>query len=108
MKNFGVWLGIWAFLFAVAVLSFKQQGEINALTLRSEFLNSENRLLKDQVNELENLLPRKATYEQGLTDGLIRSATAGYTDGYHAAIQQISQQKEYEATNIIPAVHKSE
>ena len=33
----------------------------------------------------------QGTYDQGLADGLTRSETMGYRDGYHAAIAQIGQ-----------------
>ena len=53
-----------------------------------ELLQSENRLLKDELNQLGRESLTKRTYEEGVNDGLLRANVAGYTEGYHAAMKQ--------------------
>lgn len=72
---------------------FRVQGENNALKLSNTLYQSENRLLKDQLSETEFKIQSARTYEEGLTDGLTRAKNIGYTDGYHAAMNQVSEEK---------------
>jgi hypothetical protein len=77
---------------ALYLYVFSLQGKLNASVLDCRLLEAQNRLLKDQVFELE----AKRTYEEGLSDGLVRSGQVGYQDGYHAAITQMAEQKQLE------------
>lgn len=72
---------------------FRVQGENNALKMSNMLYQSENRLLKDQLSETEFKMQSARTYEEGLTDGLMRSNNRGYTDGYHAAMNQVAEEK---------------
>jgi hypothetical protein len=72
---------------------YRLQGENNTLKMSQALYESENRLLKDQLRENEHKATSSRTYEEGLTDGLVRSNNIGYTDGYHAAMNQVSEQK---------------
>lgn len=65
------------------------QGEINRLKMENSILNRSYDLAKDEIREWSN----KRTYEEGLTDGLVRSGTTGYRDGYHAAMAQVEETK---------------
>ena len=69
------------------------QGENNSLKMSKILYESENRLLKDQIHEMESKSVSARTYEEGLTEGLIRSNNRGYTDGYHAAMSQVAEQQ---------------
>ncbi len=80
-------LGIAAF----CCLSFQQQ-RIDYAENQQKLSQIQNGLLKDQINDLQFSLSSKRTYEEGLTDGLVRAKNIGYTDGYHSAIQQIEEQ----------------
>lgn len=77
----------------MAYITYRNQGDNNALKLENTLRASENRLLKDQVAEYEFKIQSARTYEEGLTEGLIRSNNRGYTDGYHAAITQAAEEK---------------
>lgn len=83
---------------ALCVLSgavyFRVQGDNNALKLENVIYQSENRLLKEQLSETEFKARSARTYDEGLTDGLVRSNNRGYTDGYHAAMSQVSEEKQ--------------
>jgi hypothetical protein len=59
--------------------------------LQEKLYEAEGRILKDEVHVLDQLLTNEKagpTYEEGLADGLQRSTSIGYVDGYHAAISQ--------------------
>jgi flagellar biosynthesis/type III secretory pathway protein FliH len=77
----------------MAYITYRNQGENNALKLENTLRASENRLLKDQVAEYEFKIQSARTYEEGLTEGLVRSNNRGYTDGYHAATVQAAEEK---------------
>ena len=85
-------------------LNFSQRGEINAQKLEEKLFRCENRLLLDQLREYEYKASSTRTYEEGLTEGLVRSSSVGYTDGYHAAMAQIEQSKYYVAESQKKAV----
>lgn len=87
-------IGVLALLFSFG-LNYSQRGEINAMRLEQKLYQSENRLLKDQIQEYAYKATTTRTYEEGLTDGLMRARNIGYTDGYHAAIAQNEETKEY-------------
>lgn len=89
-----VGIGCAAMLFSVG-LNYYQRGEINAMKLQEKLYQCENRLLEDQLREYEYKATTSRTYEEGLTEGLVRSSSVGYTDGYHAAMAQIEQSKYY-------------
>jgi hypothetical protein len=77
-------------------INFNQQGSINAYKVQEKLYEAEGRILKDEVYVLDQMLSNKKsepTYEEGLADGLQRSTSIGYVDGYHAAI---SQNADYE------------
>lgn len=74
------------------IYNFSQQGEINSLKLKVELTDATSNLLRDEVSELE----RKKTYDEGLADGLTRSKSIGYVDGYHSAMANVEEQKAYE------------
>lgn len=76
-----------------AGFNFYQIGITNALRIEEKHLNSENRLLKDQVNDLSTQILTGRTYEEGLTDGLMRSKNIGYVDGYHSAMAQVTEER---------------
>ena len=69
------------------------QGEVNRLKMENSILEQSYELAKDEIREWSN----KRTYEEGLTDGLVRSGTTGYRDGYHAALAQVEETKQYES-----------
>ncbi len=69
------------------------QGEVNRLKMENSILEKSYELAKDEIREWSN----KRTYEEGLTDGLVRSGTTGYRDGYHAAMAQVEETKQYES-----------
>lgn len=75
-------------------LVYRVQGENNAMKINVVLHESENRLLKDQIHDLEHKMQSARTYEEGLTDGLMRSNNRGYTDGYHAAMNQVAEQQQ--------------
>jgi CDGSH-type Zn-finger protein len=82
-------------ILALIGFSFWQgENEKQVLKLSNTLYQSENRLLKDQLTEVENKSRRERTYEEGLTEGLVRSNNRGYTDGYHAAMNQVSEEKQ--------------
>jgi flagellar biosynthesis/type III secretory pathway protein FliH len=90
MKRFALpVIGLALCVFAGAVYH-RVQGENNALKLENVLYQSENRLLKDELSEKKSA----RTYEEGLTDGLMRANNRGYTDGYHAAMSQVSEEKQ--------------
>lgn len=76
---------------ASAGLNYLQIGKINGFVLQEKLIQAENRLLKDQIRDLDGKIARDRTYEQGLTDGLVRSKSVGYVDGYHSAMAQVSE-----------------
>lgn len=73
----------------VASAFLYQNNRIAQQSLESILTAHQISLLKDQVLDME----AQGTYDEGLADGLTRSATIGYRDGYHAAISQIEQQR---------------
>jgi hypothetical protein len=87
-------IGVAAMLFSVG-LNYYQRGEINALKLQEKLIQCENRLLEDQLREYEYKASTTRTYEEGLTQGLVRSASTGYVDGYHAAMAQVEESRAY-------------
>lgn len=87
-------IGVSAMLFSVG-LNYYQRGEINALKLQEKLYQCENRLLEDQLREYEYKASSTRTYEEGLTQGLVRSASTGYVDGYHAAMSQVEESRAY-------------
>lgn len=74
-------------------LNYAQRGEINALKIQEKFYQYQNRLLVDQIREYEYKAITNRTYEDGLTQGLVRSANVGYVDGYHAAMNQAEESR---------------
>lgn len=66
---------------------FHQQNQISKLELENILYQHQTSLLKDQVLDMDS----QGTYDEGLADGLVRSSSKGYTDGYHAAIAQMSE-----------------
>lgn len=64
---------------------FHQQNQISKLQLENILYQHQTSLLKDQVLDMDS----QGTYDEGLADGLVRSSSKGYTDGYHAAITQL-------------------
>lgn len=78
-------------LIASIGFNYNQQGIINSYRLQEKLYEAEGRILKDEVHVLDQLLTNEKagpTYEEGLADGLQRSTSIGYVDGYHAAISQ--------------------
>lgn len=66
------------------------QGRISALELENKMYQAQNRLLQDQVNDVEAQLANRSTktYEQGFADAINRSKDQNWVDGYHAGIAQ--------------------
>ena len=77
-------------------VNYWQIGQINSFRLQEKISQAENRLLKDQINELEFKITTTRTYDEGLMDGLYRKNNQGYVDGYHAAISQAEDEKYYQ------------
>lgn len=73
--------------------NYYQSGEINAMKLQEKLYQCENRLLLDQLREYEYKASSSRTYEEGLMEGLVRSANVGYKDGYHAAMSQAEESR---------------
>ena len=97
-KFFGMVCGVLGICLMVSMFSnYQQAGDKNASKLEVKLYESENRLLKDQLRETEHRLVTNRTYEEGLTDGLMRSNNIGYKDGYHSAMHQISEEKAMDA-----------
>ena len=65
------------------------RSRISRLELENSIIDKSYELAKDEIREWSN----KRTYEEGLTDGLVRSGTTGYRDGYHAAMAQVEETK---------------
>lgn len=82
-------------LFMSAGWNYVQQGQVNALTFQEKINLAENRLLKDELSDYERQWSLKGSYDQGLADGLIRSNSIGYRDGYHSAVSQMAEQEVY-------------
>ena len=60
---------------------------------REESLKTSNRLLSEQIQDMEFVIQKltiDGTYEQGFRDGISRGPSAEYERGYHAAIEQFS------------------
>ena len=73
---------------AATALVHYEISERSKATMKYELLQSENRLLKDELNQIGRESLTKRTYEEGFNDGLLRANVAGYTEGYHAAMKQ--------------------
>lgn len=79
-----------------AGFNYVQIGRANTSEVVKACLEGENRLLKDQLNDITFKITSERSYEEGLTDGLVRSKNVGWVDGYHAAMAQVAEQNVME------------
>lgn len=75
---------------------YKQTVETNRIAFSNTLYESENRLLKDQLKELEYRLSEnisRPSYEEGYRDAILRMGSpqqpGAYRDGYEAAIKAL-------------------
>lgn len=80
-------------LVVIGLYAENQRFNARAVRYQSELILRQIAILQDENADLKFQLSIHRTYEEGLTDGLVRAKNIGYTDGYHAAITQMEETK---------------
>lgn len=69
-------------------LIFKQENDLARHRTLRDILVEENRIMHDQINDMQFAISSSRTYEEGVTDGVNKAKNADWIDGYHKGISQ--------------------
>ena len=79
----------------LAFVIFKQENDLSRYRTLREILMSENRILKDQLHDVEFTLTSSKSYEDGLAQGVKNAESTQYMLGYHVGISQNNSPELY-------------
>ena len=95
MKKFFAVSG-WLVAIAALVYSFEVRWEMKKAILLNDLADHRNNLLYDQLQEMEIKVSTNRSYDEGFADAMVRSQSVEYVNGYHAAMNQLSNKSESE------------